>query len=238
MITKSAWGSPPKRIYRFIRMLSENIGEQASICVVGCSDGKFVIPFLRKGYFVTAIDFDKVALYGGSKKVPIKRESINISKYIPSDKKPQYETLPVSNIKIDGILTRAQKEGIGNNLRIIETDFYRSNLKETFDVVFTSCSLQYKSNRDISIDEIMNQLKIHVSKGGYLYMDYMMPLEDKHDWKSQHFFRTNQIIDYFDNSWKIIYKKEMKRPIFEAAHIDRPEDHFHRFGYILVQRMM
>lgn len=238
MITKSAWGSPPKRIYQFISMVEKNIGLQATVCVVGCSDGKFVMPFLRKGHLVTGIDFDKVALYGGNKIVPIKRNHVNVAKYIPSNKKNKYESLPVLNIKIDGLLTRAQKEGIADNLGIIETDFYRNNIKGTFDVVFTSCSIQYKSNRDIPINEMMNQLKGHVSKGGYLYMDYMMPLEDKHDWKSQHFFRTGQIIKYFDKCWRIIYKREMGQPIFEVAHIDRPEDHFHRFGYILAQRMI
>ena len=50
----------------------------------------FVFPFLRKGFNVTAIDFDKVALYGGKKLKPIKRDSIKKVKYCHMLTSPQY----------------------------------------------------------------------------------------------------------------------------------------------------
>ncbi len=233
MKTKSCWGNPPSRLYHFINRLPQHIHD---VCIVGCSDGKFVFPFLRKGYRVTAIDIDKTALYGGMKQRPIERKKIEVLKYVSSNTKPQYDQLPTEAVQIDGLWKRCKKEHLTSNLNIIETDFYRDPPNKSFDVLFTSCSLQYKTNRSIPLEYIMNTLKNHVEIGGFLYMDYMMPLEDTHNWKSDHFFRSDQIKQFFSNGWEILYNREMHRPIFEAAHIDRPEDHFHRFGYILARK--
>lgn len=235
MKTSSCWGTPPTRLYRFIDFLSTQKND-ATVCIVGCSDGKFVFPFLRKGFNVTAIDFDKVALYGGKKLKPINRDNITKIEYHHVDTSPEYIKLPTEEILINGLKNRAEIEKLNKNLRILETDFYAYPPQESFDVLFTSCSLQYKSNRAIPIENIMDTLKSHVNVNGYLYMDYMMPLEDTHTWKSDHFFRTGQIKNWFSEGWKIIYIREMKKPIFEVAHVDRPEDHFHRFGYILAQK--
>lgn len=236
MKTSSCWGKPPARIYRFIEEINSTIGRNASVAIIGCSDGKFVFPFLRKGFEVTAIDFDKTALYGGTKIKPLVRNKITPLHYSHSETKIQYKEIPTQKINIHGLKKRAELEGLLSHLRILELDFYAEPPKETYDVLFTSCSLQYKSNRTIPIASIMQILKSHVRNGGYLYMDYMMPLEDSHDWKSDHFFRTGEIKKWFCDDWSIIHIKEMKKPVFESAHIDRPEDHFHRFGYILARR--
>lgn len=237
MKTKSAWGTANSRIYKFIRKIKNEKGTAASVCIIGASDGKFVFPFLRNNFTVTAVEFDQTALYGGEKEFPVEREKITACKYTSQKTKPQYQKIPTKLKHIDGLLKRAEKENLKNNLTIIEKDFYRSGIEMSFDIVFTSCSIQYKSNRDIPVNQIMNRLKNAVALGGYLYMDYMMPLEDSHTWKAPHFFRTGEIVKYFDQDWKIHYVIEMKQPVFEAAHVDRPEDHFHRFGYILAQRM-
>lgn len=236
MKTKSAWGTAGTRLYTFIRRIKREKGINADICVIGASDGKFVLPFLRNGFNVTAVDFDKTALYGGQKIIPKKRNIINKTIYTHMDSKPTYIQLPTEVVYIDGLKRRAEKESLSDKLKIIETDAYRDCLCNEFDAVFTSCSIQYKSNRDLPVEEIMNKLKALVKPNGYLYMDYMMPLEESHTWKEPHFFRNREILQYFNDDWIIHYIKEMRKPIFEAAHIDRPEDHFHRFGYILAQR--
>lgn len=237
MKTTSCWGRPPSRIYNFIKEIERTLDCNSSIAVVGCSDGKFVFPFLRKGYEVTAIDFDKTALFGGKKIAPITRNNVPSLKYSHSDKKIEYDKLPTQEITILGLKKRAELEGFLNKLHIIETDFYTAPPNEQYDVLFTSCSLQYKSNRKIPMGSIMYTLKSHIKINGYIYMDYMMPLEDSHYWKSDHFFRTGEIKKWFCEDWKILHIKEMRNPVFEAAHIDRPEDHFHRFGYILARRI-
>src|SRR5262245_20787117 len=41
--------------------------EQPDLAVLGCADGKFVLPAARLGFRVLAIDIDEIALYGGPK---------------------------------------------------------------------------------------------------------------------------------------------------------------------------
>lgn len=233
-MTHSCWGKPPARIYNFIKKIKSN----STICIVGCSDGKFVFPFLRKGFDVTAIDIDEIALFGGEKTIPEARKSIPKCKYNNSPDKRKYDHLPAKTIYIDGLLKRVRQEKLEEKFHLIMNDYYRNPPAQQFDVVFTSCSIQYKANRSIPVENLIFTLKNNVKTNGYLYMDYMMPLEDSHEWKSEHFLRTGQIRKYFEtDEWEICYIQEMKKPVFEAAHIDRPEDHFHRFGYILAKKV-
>jgi len=236
MKTRSCWGSVPSRLYQFIRLLRCSHGNHSDVCVVGCADGKFVMPFLRQGFHVTAIDMDKCALYGGEKESPVKRAMLPEIKYVSCMEKPRYEKIPCTLAEIPGLKKRAEDEGLSGRLFIQERDFYRNPPEQAFDAVFTSCSIQYKHNRNIPVSVMIHTLCDRVRENGYLYMDYMMPLEDRHDWKSSGFLRTGEILRFFGNEWKILHKREMKNPVLERAHIDRPEDHFHRFGYILARK--
>ena len=68
MRTASLWGKPPSRFYRFLRKVSSlTCDSSPSLAVLGCADGKFVLPAARRGFNVLAIDVDHVALYGGLK---------------------------------------------------------------------------------------------------------------------------------------------------------------------------
>ena len=233
MKTSSCWGTPCSRVYRFIQKYGHDVN---SIYVVGCSDGKYVFPFLRKGYDVTATDMDSIALYGGEKERPVFRTYIPTIKYQHHECEPEFIQLPSEKINILGLAQRAQIEKLDNNLHIIENDAYHNPINQKFDVVFTSCSIHYKSNRDLSLEHIISILKNSVNKNGFLFIDYMMPLEESHIWKTELMPRNGQIKKLFLDGWDIKYIYEMKKPIFEAAHVDRPEDHFHRFGYLLAQK--
>ena len=71
MKTKSIWGTPPKRLYNLIKIAEQDFGKDFTACIVGCSDGKFLMPFARKQIKVVGYDIDDVALYGGIKDFPI-----------------------------------------------------------------------------------------------------------------------------------------------------------------------
>lgn len=233
MRTKSLWGKAPSRIYRFVEFCEKKLGNNADVCIIGCSDGKFVFPFLRKGFSVTGIEIDNIAIYGGEKVGPVIQTSIHQQEYFPSMHRPSYVACESQKYNVIGIKQRAELEGVSKKLSIIKEDFYHTPTNKSFDIVFTSCSMQYKSNRDISLEQAVSSLKNAVLPGGILYMDYMLPLEDRHEWKSSLFPRTGELKNFFNSGWDIIFNREMAKPVFEAAHIDRPEDHFHRFGYIL-----
>ena len=84
MKTKSIWGNPPTRLYKLINLAKEKWETNFSACIVGCSDGKFLMPFAREKIKVTGYDIDDIALYGGYKDFPI------VDKKVKYDYKPDF----------------------------------------------------------------------------------------------------------------------------------------------------
>ena len=226
MKTKSIWGKPPTRLYNLIRLAEQEFPNGFSTCIVGCSDGKFVFPFARKGHHVTGYEVDKSALYGGIKKFPV-RESKN-------------GEITTQERNVQSIHDRICKENLIRLINIEERDFYKNVPNKEFEVVFTSCSLHYTINSGMTLEEKTKKLQTIVAIKGYLYIDYMMAIEDadfEHFPKNK-FYRTGEIIQYFDSKqWRVVSYRENKKPTLEPAHVECPFDHYHRFGYICMQRI-
>lgn len=235
MKTKSIWGNPPTRLYRLINLAKKDFGKDFTACIVGCSDGKFLMPFARAGIKVTGYDIDDIALYGGVKLFPIIKEKI---KY-PYSSDFQSKMFDLESRNVLGITDRLKIENVENYAYIEKRDFYKDLPKEKFNVVFTSCSLHYSVNKSFTLKDKTKKLQSIVSPNGYLYIDYMMAIDedDYITYPSSKFYRKKEILNYFDNSWEIISFRENNNPSFEGAHVDCVKDHFHRFGYILARRL-
>lgn len=235
MKTKSIWGNPPKRLYKLLNMAKKEWDNNFTACIVGCSDGKFLMPFARAGINVTGYDIDKIALFGGVKDFPIVKEKIKYS-YIPDFKSKEYL---LESKRVLGITERLKLENIEQYATIELRDFYRNLPDKKFDVVFTSCSLHYSANKDFSLENKTKKLQKIVKKNGYLYMDYMMAINenDCDKYPKNKFYRKNEILSYFDNNWEILSFRENNNPTFEGAHVDCVVDHFHRWGYLLARRI-
>lgn len=235
MKTKSIWGNPPTRLYNLINISKKEWGNNFTACIVGCSDGKFLMPFARYGIMVTGYDIDEIALYGGVKEFPIVKNKIKYP-YSIDFKSEDYE---LESKKVLGVTERLKIEKIEKNAKIEKRDFYRNLPKEKFNVVFTSCSLHYSANKDFSLKEKTEKLQSIVKPTGYLYMDYMMAIDESDyvNFPSSKFYRKNEILEYFGNDWKILSFRENHNPTFEGAHVDCVKDHFHRFGYVLARRL-
>lgn len=235
MLTKSIWGNPPDRLYNLIKRAKKDFGYDFTACIVGCSDGKFLMPFARKHIKITGYDIDKIALYGGVKEFPIidKKLKYEYSKDFISKKYKLEEK------RVYGIVERLKIENLEEYANIEFRDFYRNVPKKKFDVVFTSCSLHYSVNSDFTLENKTKKLQEIVNVHGYLYMDYMMAIDeyDYSNYPDYKFYRKNEILNYFDESWEIISFKENHNPTFEGAHVDCTRDHFHRFGYLLARRI-
>ena len=136
------------------------------------------------------------------------------------------------------ITERLELENLESYAKIEERDFYRNVPKEQYDLVFTSCSLHYSANQDFTLEDKTKMLQNIVKDNGYLYMDYMMAIEedDYVKFPKSKFYRKHEILDYFDDSWEIISIKENNYPSFEGAHVDCVKDHFHRFGYLFAKK--
>ena len=237
MKTQSVWGPAPSRFYRLLRHLEHSRPHRLSACVVGCSDGKFVMPLTRRGHTVAAYDIDDVALYGGEKVFPSHRRSVPVQPYVSIQQADSLPALPYEMRAIAGLEKRLHSENLRALVAVHRTDFFHSPPGTLFDLVFTSCSMQYKNNQDLPVALIIDILQEHVAPSGTLAIEYMLPLEDSHTWKAPHFLRTGQMRSHFQRSrWTVESCREAHRPIFEAAHVDRPQDHYHRFGYLLATR--
>ncbi len=235
MKTKSLWGKAPSRIYAFIRKYGDYIAD-GCVGVVGCSDGKFVFPFLRAGIKVCGFEIDPTALHGGEKVAPVNSRAVKVRHDAKATEKVETVPCKSNTVHCDGLLCRVAQENLAGLFTLQEKDFFHTETAQLFSAVVTSCSIQYKCNRDLSLEQAVEKLQCIVEKDGYLLMDYMMPLDDRHEWKAPVFARTGQMRQLFDKGWTVISNIEKKTPVFEAAHVDRPEDHFHRFGYILAQK--
>lgn len=188
---------------------------------------------------MTAYELDPAAIYGGLKEFPKARDHIAVQKYVCNpDRNPIYQKLESEKREILGLVKRAEIEGVKDYLTVIEENYYKNPPKQKYDAIFSSCSFQYSCNFDMRIEEIVSVIQNSVAGRGYVYLDYMMPLEECHSWRPEHYLRKGEMQKLFTkDDWKIIHIYEMNKPVFEAAHADRPEDHFHRFGYILAECM-
>ena len=191
MKTKSIWGNPPTRLYKLLNLAKNEWGKNFTACIVGCSDGKFLMPFARDGIKVTGYDIDDIALYGGYKEFPIIKEKIKHS-YTPNFKSKDFD---LETKKVLGITERLELENISQYATIEKRDFYRSLPLNKFNVVFTSCSLHYSANQDFTLEDKTKKLQDIVLPNGYLYIDYMMAIDgnDYNSYPTSKFYRKNEI---------------------------------------------
>jgi hypothetical protein len=235
MRTSSIWGRPPKRLYKLIKLAEHSFSDGFNACIVGCSDGKFMFPFARKGHQVTGYEIDKSAIYGATAEFPV----FNKNKAVPYYGKYKMEIFPTKPKSYKGCIEKTKIEELEHLVVIEERNFYANPPKIQFDVVFTSCSFQYSINAGQTLEQKTKILQNIVSPNGFLYIDYMMAIDetDYNNFPETKYLRKGKIINFFDNSkWDILSLRENNKLSFENAHIEHPYHHYHRFGYILSQK--
>jgi len=183
--TESIWGKPNRSFYNFLRLI-KNTELPKTFCVLGCSDGKFVLPAARKGFEVLAIDIDKISLYGG-----------NINLFGES----------VQNI---GMERRLEIEGLKERVKIVNGSFLEYDPKDGYSGVFTSGSIHYAENSHIPLDVVINKMKSFVSRSGLLFQEYIHTSESDND-PNRHFLDKEKMETFFvEPEWSII-KHRKKR---------------------------
>lgn len=238
MKTNSIWGPVPRTYSRLLDCYEIRSPRTRSACVIGAADGRFVLPLVRRGIHTVCYDVDRVALFGGEKIVPLPRGSAVSHEYLSAERPIAFPELPSTTHLIDGLSGRLADEHLCTQADIRCEDFFRHPPTERFDFVFTSCSMQYKGNRDLDAVEMIETIKNAVETQGTVAIEYMMPLQDNHVWKAPQFFRPGMMARMFGSSgWHVLSIREPKLPRFEAAHVDRPVDHFHRVGRITARRV-
>ena len=196
--TKSIWDNPSKIYYDFLRTIEE-LKLTKTICILGCSDGKFVLPAAKRGFKVLAIDIDKIALYGGTT--------------IVGDNK--YVTM--------GLIKRTKIEKLMSFIEIVEENFMLYSPRQTFSGVFTSGSIHYEFNFEYKLEDMINKIKNYVSPGGLLLIEYIHKSDSNNNPK-KHFVTAKQIAFFFkEPEWTVTSNKkkdyiEEPNPRMASAH--------------------
>jgi hypothetical protein len=96
--------------------------------------------------------------------------------------------------------------------------------------------IQYSNNMPATPDDLLNSAFRFVRSGGFFYLDYMLPFEDKYKgrpncpeaiwWKAW----LRQL-----EGWKVLYNRVLP-PVRDFPHVEFPEEHFHQWGHVLLRR--
>jgi hypothetical protein len=212
--TSSLWGYPPSRYYRFLKRLENSFPDRPlKIAIIGCSDGKFVLPAARRGHEVFAIDIDDVAIFGG------------------------YKEGPGGQLFMPGLVTRLKTEELENSVQVVCGDFVEYPNMVQYHAVFTSGALQYSRNMIHPMTQMVAVLQSYVNQGGYIYVDYMLAMEDKYKGRDNYSSPSKWSEFFSGNEWSIVYNRVLP-PVFEKAHVDFPVDHQHHWGHLLAVKIL
>lgn len=181
--TESIWGHPDRNYFRFLDRI-QKLRLPKTLCILGCSDGKFVIPAAKRGFSVLAIDMDRVALFGGV---------VNLSD---------------RQIKIGGLTDRLRKEGLEEKVKVVHDDYIAYSPESPYSGVFTSGSIHYGENSKYTFRETMESVKKYVAIPGLLFFEYIHRSEFDSDPK-RHFTTSQELETVFDKrEWEITSHKK------------------------------
>jgi hypothetical protein len=207
--TRSVWQQTRTFFPMFIEQIQAT--EARVVCVIGASDGKFVLPLAHRGIQVIAIERDKAALDGGPITLPG----------------------PVSTA-MPGLRQRLAEENLADHVDVIPADLLdMSDLPEA-DAVWTSCSWHYSANHRKPVgDFVAAMTRICPAGGSVLGAEYMMPVQPEH-YGVEHYMNEGDARRCLPG-WTILLEAHTP-PFVEEAHVGQLSDHIHRMGVVIAQR--
>jgi cyclopropane fatty-acyl-phospholipid synthase-like methyltransferase len=139
------------------------MGPGLRLAVLGCSDGKYVLPAARRGIEVIAVDIDEVSLFGGTK-----------------------VGVDGSDVHMPGLVWRLAVEGLGDRVTVVHDDLATVRLDPPCDLVFISGAIQYAVNLRHSMTDLIGNVQACVAPGGRLFVEYMLPVEARHQGRANY----------------------------------------------------
>jgi len=86
------------------------------------------------------------------------------------------------------------------------------------------------------MDLMVKRVQAHVSVNGLIYVDYMLPIEERYLGRDNYPDRKRWAQYFATDQWRVITHRVL-RPQFEAAHVDLPVDHEHHWGHLMARRV-
>jgi SAM-dependent methyltransferase len=208
--TRSVWQDTRTFFPLFVDVLTRR--QAGTVCVVGASDGKFVLPLARSGVRVVAVERDPLAVNGG----PV--------------------TLPgPTQARMPGLRQRLDEEGLTGLVDVVQADLFDAGWRaEPFDAIWTSCSWHYSVNHARPLASFIGAMvDLCRPHGGLFGAEYMMPVEPRH-LDIEHYPEQGEVRRFF-RDW-IIDWETYTTPFLEAPHVEQLTEHVHRMGLIIATR--
>ncbi|MFJ9420031.1 class I SAM-dependent methyltransferase [Streptomyces sp. NPDC101227] len=190
-----------------------DVRQLKSVCVVGASDGKFVLPLARRGVHVLAVERNKTALDGGPVVLPGPTEAT-----------------------MRGLRQRLADEGLSGQVEIVEADILDlPDELDAVDAVWTSCSWHYSINHRRPLADFITAMK-HLCRphGGLFGAEYMMPVAPRH-LACEHYPEEGEMRRFFPD-WEIDWEAYTP-PFREAPHVEQLHEHTHRMGLLIATHL-
>lgn len=218
----SSFGTVGTTFYTLLKYIKETSGENLEICEVGCLDGIYTIPFLKRGYKVDAFEMNMIYLYGGHVQMPIIKKDGSII---------------LQRRTIYGAEDRINIEELHDNVKLYSDNFFEYSGKK-YDVVYSKRALHRDEYADIPMNKKIEVLKKAVKDDGLMYLEYLMWNDDDNTegLNSNQYLKQCEMQTYFKDGWDILSIVEDRKCIQELPHIGNPTFHKHRVGMIKVRK--
>ncbi|MDT3400356.1 SAM-dependent methyltransferase [Streptomyces sp. B1866] len=212
MRTKSLWEHTLTFFPQFLAALQARPCPDATVAVIGASDGKFVLPLAAAGYRVIAVERDPIALHGGEVRLPGGAISHAL-----------------------GLTDRLKLEGLDDRVQVVERDFLDAAPLDTLcDAVWTSCSWHYSANHHRPLADFVARMQLMVRTDGLFGAEFMMPVEQGHH-LIEHYTSPEKLSSCFTGVWDVLLTLRTGE-FAERAHVGQLHDHTHRMGLLLAAR--
>ncbi len=211
-LTASAWGRPGSYHYRFLHRVEAVVEGRPILHVVGCADGKFVLPAARRGWHVHAIDLDRRMISGCE---------ADASAGVPAP--------------VPGLQSRLAAEGLGGNVTVHTADFMTLDLPPV-DALWTSGCLQYSVNSRYHIGRLTDRLRRSLRLGGLGFVEYMLPDEPKLVGRPNCPVEGWWRDEFPAAGWEVLSHVTL-RDRLELGHPYLPHSHTHSWGRVLARRL-
>ncbi|WP_413100122.1 SAM-dependent methyltransferase [Streptomyces sp. Inha503] len=212
METQSLWEHTLTFFPQFLATMKEQVSADATVAVIGASDGKFVLPLAATGYRVIALERDPVAIHGGEVILPGEIQAHAM-----------------------GLIDRLRLEGLYERVQVVEEDFLQAEtLGSQCDAVWTSCSWHYSANHKHPLVDFVARMQSLVRLGGLFGAEFMMPVEPRHH-LIEHYTSPEKLGSYFATDWQVLLTLRTSE-FTEQAHVGQLQAHTHRMGLVLAIR--
>lgn len=181
MQTLSRWEHTLTFFPQFRAALAEHVAPEATVVVIGASDGRLVLPPATAGHRVIAIERDLVALQGGLVQLPDGTEA-----------------------HAAGLIERLRQEQLDDRVDIVEADFLDADLplNRQYDAVWTSWCWHYSANHHRPLADFVTRMQDLVRVHGLFGAEFMMPVTARHH-LSEHYTSPERLSPDFSMGWNI-----------------------------------